>query len=166
MKKYTIKNVEITKEELLKLIKENPELVEDKHESRYFEPKEGETYFFLSSDVEICESINAGAYFDNKRIAIGVYNTLEKAEHDRDIQKAIVRVWKIADTKFPFVPNWSNTKECKYFVRYDHGNKQLSLNTTLYFQMHSQLPHFKSKADTEAFIKECEADLKLILNVK
>ena len=40
-----IKNIEITEEEFRRIIKENPQVMTENKESKFFEPEKGEKYF-------------------------------------------------------------------------------------------------------------------------
>jgi hypothetical protein len=159
-----IKNIEITEEELRRIIKENPQVTTENKERKFFEPKRGEGYFFLLARG-VDDTTNDGDYRDGHIIARGVYRTEAEAIQADNIRLAIKRVWDSADNKWYFRPGWNDEKQMKHFPLYNHEDKQFIAEHRMYTQHNPFLPYFKSSTDCLAFAKENEKDLRIIWGV-
>jgi hypothetical protein len=146
-----INNVEISKEELRKVISENPDLLEPVVRGRYFFPKSGEPYYYIDESGDVLFYPNEGSYLDfndYKEISNqGVYATEDEAIHDRDRRQAIVRCWKWAQENAPFESDWSR-ESWQYYTFLTRGM--------------NELPFFKSRRDVVDFINANREDLLLI----
>ena len=162
-KKYTINNVEVTAEQIKDIIKNNPELLEDKKiNGRYFFPKDGEHYHTLQHNGLIYINDNRGQQYDKIVTELGVYKTKEDAELARDKQKAIVACWKWAEENAPFEPDWENREEYKYCVYYSFELKTIRETLVIMARHQFTLPYFKTEKDCTNFIEANKANLELL----
>lgn len=161
MKTIKLKDVEVSVEEIKKLIKENPELLKEEKGGRYFFPRKNEQYWFIAAFGDVDWNIN-NYIGEAQMVSKGVYRTKEEAELACDKQKAIVSCWKWAQENAPFEPDWGDIKQNKYYVYYSYGDKELNWNYTLNGQSQFTLPYFKSREDIEAFIKANKDSLELL----
>lgn len=164
--KTTVDNIEIelTKEQIKELIKNNPELLEDtKVSGRYFFPKIDEHYYYVNENGDTQYWRNDMSVFNNGRnIEMGAFKTREEALLARDKQKAIVACWKWAQENAPFEPDWSNEYERKYYVYYNFDPKKIDMRCANTIKTQFALPHFKSKEYCEKFIEANKANLELL----
>lgn len=161
MKTIKLKDVEVSVEEIKKLIKENPEILKEEKGGRYFFPRNNEEYWFINAFGDVDWHIN-NCLGEVQLISMGVYRTKEEATLARDKQKAIVSCWKWAQENAPFEPDWGDENQRKYFVLYDCIDKKLDWSVTYYFKHQFTLPYFKSREDYEAFIKANKDSLELL----
>lgn len=162
--KTTVNNIEIelTKEQIKELIKNNPELLEDtKVSGRYFFPNKGGEYYFINGTGFVRPYKNDDEC-DLETIELGVYKTEEEALLARDKQRAIVACWKWAQENAPFEPDWKNEGEDKYSAYYDFHSEQLYCSNEIYSKRQFTLPYFKSKEDCIKFIEANKANLELL----
>jgi hypothetical protein len=157
-----IKNIEITEEELCRIIKENPQVMTE-NKSKFFTPKEDERYFFLTSTE--FESREKDSPRDTLRILRGVYRTEAEAIQADNVRLAIKRVWDSADSKWFFRPDWNDKTQTKYFPIYDHEYNRFTSGNSNIMQANPFLPCFKTEADRDAFAKENEKDLRVIWGI-
>jgi hypothetical protein len=133
-------------------------------ESKFFEPKEGEGYFYLAAHWVIEWENNSEQ--DKRIIARGAYRTEAEAIQADNVRLALKRVWDSADSaKYFFRPDWGDDKQAKHYCFYDHANKKFNWGCDLCAQGNPFLPHFKSSEDCLAFAKENEKDLRIIWGV-
>ena len=121
MKTYKLNNIEISKEEIQKVIRENPELLKEDVKGRYFFPKEGERFFSVDSQGFIFHETYANYCFTD--ISLGGFKTESEAKLASEKQKAIVRCWKWAQENAPFEPDWEDDTQIKFRVAYIRGTK-------------------------------------------
>lgn len=164
---YKINNIEVSKEQIKELIKNNPELLEDiKVSGKYFFPKEKRAYWHIDEMGYVgCDEMCADE-IDLERIEQGVFETQEEAELARDKQKAIVACWKWAQENASFEPtfepDWGNTNEYKYYVYYNFNSKKLVCSCVDKIKTQFTLPYFKSQEDCIKFIEANKANLELL----
>jgi len=165
MKTIKIKDIEISAEELRRIVSENKELLkEPKVNGRYFFPREGEEYWYIHRNgfTGYHKYDNYLSTSINPVIELGVYSTKEQAQLFKDKQKAIVSCWKWAQENAPFEPDWSNDEQEKYCAHYCHELNRITWRYEFNDQYQFTLPYFKSEEDTEAFIKACKEHLTLL----
>lgn len=163
MNTIKINNIEVSKDELRKIISENPDLLKPVAKGSYFFPKHGEEYWYLDSLGNIYYEKNNADVTRTERILTGVYATEAEATHARNRRQAIVRCWKWAQENEPFEPDWSNLEQRKHFVIYNDFEKELVFSYSTYnAKFQNELPYFKSQEDTEKFIEANKEDLLLI----
>lgn len=163
-KKYTINNIEVTAEQIKDIIKNNPELLEEKKvSSRYFFPKMGESYYTTQSNGVIFNyAANEKGEFDKGFIELGVYRTKEEAELARDKQKAIVACWKWAEENAPFEPDWEDGMQRKYYAYFGHDSNSVEVSSSYRVRYQFTLPYFKTLEDGINFIEANKANLELL----
>jgi hypothetical protein len=161
MKTYKINNVEISEEQIKEIIKDNPELLNEKKGGRYFFPKEGKKYWRVRTDGSVIYESWDGNY-DRDIIPQGVYRTEEEVQLASAKQKAIVACWKWAQENAPFEPYWGDDTQTKFNVNFDHSRKTFFANYCHFFQVQFTLPYFKSKKDCESFIEANKEHLELL----
>lgn len=164
MKTYILNNIEVSAEEIQKLVRENPDLLKPEVKGRYFFPKEGEEYWFVTaknvSGVD-CNR-NTKHIVDIDLIALGVFKTREEAQLENQKRQAIVACWKWAQENAPFEPDWGNSRQNKYFTYYDHETGRLEGTSHKVGKIQFTLPYFKSEEDCEAFVKANKENLELL----
>lgn len=80
-KKYTIKNIEISEEEIRNLIKKNPELLVDEKSYSPWRAEKKENYFYIDSCGDLYPCLEATDRIDDYRYLTGNYfKTKEEAE--------------------------------------------------------------------------------------
>ena len=135
-------------------------------ESKFFEPKEREEYFFARDHGGAGKYANNIGEIDKNTILRGVYRTEAEAIQADNVRLALKRVWDSADSaKYFFRPDWGDDKQAKHYCFYDHANKKFNWGCDLCAQGNPFLPHFKSSEDCLAFAKENEKDLRIIWGV-
>lgn len=163
MKTIKIKDVEISVEELQRVIKDNPDLLKPEVKGRYFFPKVGEMYWSINSYGLIFNNKNYDYDIDKHFISIGnCYRTKEEAELALKKQQAIVRCWKWQQENAPFEPDWGDEGQGKDYVYYGITNKKLRCSGSSYGRYQFTLPYFKSEEDCEAFREANKEDLLLL----
>lgn len=163
MKTYKINNIEVSEESIREIIKNNPELLEEKKVSgRYFFPKVGEDYWYFDVYGDVFDEKCDDNIYEDKVISMGVYRTEQEAELARDKQQAIVRCWKWAQENAHFEPDWVDNKQHKYYVNFCHDTGKLFYSDNLYSQQQFTLPYFKSKEDCQKFIGTNGEDLLML----
>lgn len=163
-KTYKINNVEVNADQIRAIIKDNPELLEEKKGGRYFFPKEGDNgYYYINAGGEVYNLVSNDHHLTgNKTVSMGVFQNKEQAELARDKQKAIVACWKWQQENAPFEPDWSNDEQTKYYAIYNHDIRAYIVGDSYCVQHQFTLPYFKSKEDCEAFIEANKAHLELL----
>lgn len=163
MKTYKLNNIEVNADQIKSLIKDNPELLEEKKvRGRYFFPKVGEKYFFINEFGFIDYGIWGNGQLDIERLSMGIYRTREEAQLAIDKQKAIVACWKWQQENAPFEPDWSDKEQDKYYVRYIHKDECVDTDFEYTIQPQFTLPYLKSLEDCQAFIEANKAHLELL----
>ena len=159
--KIIVNNVEVSAEQIKEIIKNNPELLEESKGGRYFLPKEGDYFFYISE----FPNVQKGKYFDGldrERVSVGVYRTREEAELARDKQKAIVACWKWAQENAPFEPDWGDAEQEKYFAIFGYYDDLAIAKIALGYKLQFTLPYFKSLEDFTAFRAANKEHLELL----
>lgn len=154
-------DVELTADQIRAIIKDNPELLEEKKGGRYFFPKKGEEYWYISEFGNVHNTIEFDL-ISTSHFFQGVYRTKEEAISARDKQKAIVACWKWQQENTPFEPDWGDVHITRCFVSYYYDKKKLHINYDWNYQSQFTLPYFKSEEDCKAFIEANKAHLELL----
>lgn len=174
MKTYKINNVEVSAEEIRKIVKENPDLLKKETKGAPFVPNLGDVYWVkLPSDMN--DSGYVGYYFYGKYSDIKifkhteVYGTEEEAKQAVEIDRAILRVrcW-IRDNVDGGVwdkPDWS-VGGYKYFIRLNHEDMLFETDLCMRRQVVSPIGYFRTVFDAEACIFHCRQNLKIIFGVE
>lgn len=134
----------------------------------YWEPKEGEEYFFYYGDGSVCSAKNQGYKTDENFIQISnCFRTKELAEKHVEYLKALTRVRKyIAENGLYWEPDWSNRDQIKYFLMFDFRSNTFESDWAHNLKRFSPIDYFKSIEDAKKVIKACNADLRIIWDVK
>ena len=173
MKTYKINNVEVSEEEIRKIVRENPDLLKETgdvpfmpkpHNKLYFKQpanKSGYQGYLLLSDSTLVDIT-----MNNTE----VYRTEEEAKKAVEVDRAILRVrcW-IRDNIEGGVwdkPNWSADMLSKYFIRFNHQTRSLETDRCTVNQTISQIGFLWTIPDAQACISACEADLKIIFGIE
>lgn len=163
IKTYTIKNTQINAEEIRRLVKKNPEILENKGRERV---AHGEAYSYLADNGDITVDIERGLKRDKHRFDIGNY--LPGNQLDPDYFQSIVwrllarqRLWDWALENAHFVPDWGDRKQDKWYVWYYYGDNKFKIAFQRNYQFQFDLPYFATKEDCQRFIDECGEDLEI-----
>ena len=177
MKTIKINNIEVSAEELRRVIKENPDILKDEVKGRYFFPKNGDSYWSVESKINhfISDNFVSDDFKFNNRpdyinsnitLMCNCYRTEEEARLALAKQKAIVACWKWAQENAPFEPDWDDGEQERWSVFYHTQNytknKYLEICCSSYAHDNITLPYFKSKEDAEAFINANKDNLMLL----
>ena len=155
-------DVELTADQIRAIIKDNPELLEEKKGGRYFFPKVGEEYWYISAFGSVYKTLREEKSIEFDLIAQGVYRTEAEAILARDKQKAIVACWKWQQENAPFKPDWGDLNQSKTYAYYCHSREAICMYTDAWSQSQFALPYFKSQEDCKAFIEANKAHLELL----
>jgi len=170
-KTYKLWQVEVSKKEIQRLIKDNPELLkEESGACPYFWPKEGEDYYVVFSEWSVGKYTNTQE-LDKMNIEAWVYRTKELALRDLERHKALVRIWKyVVDNGLEFEPDWQSRLWCsssrKYYIDYSYCECRFWTDYCNNYQDVVFMPYFRTESDAKQVIKNCEHDLKIIFWVK
>lgn len=161
MKTYKVNNVEISAEQIKEIIKNNPELLDEKEGGRYFFPDGDEQFWYLITDGNVCGGYRNADYSRNI-IPQGVYRTKDEAQLASAKQRAIVACWKWAQENAPFEPDWGDNAQTKYYPVFDHGDKAFWVDSYHHYQNQFTLPYFESNEDCDSFINANKEHLELL----
>lgn len=173
MKTYKINNVEVSAEEIRKIVKENPDLLKEAG-SVPFVPDLGEVFWRKDPEETAgytCENFNNTIIRHSKILKnTEVYRTEEEVKRAVEVDRAILRVrcW-IRDNIEGGVwdkPNWSADMLSKYFIRFNHQTRSLETDRCTVNQTISQIGFLWTIPDAQACISACEADLKIIFGIE
>lgn len=157
--------IELTQEEVEKIVREYKQT--SRYNGRFFFPKIGETFWYIDYDGEIYFQIyESNCYSDICRITIGVYRTKEEAEQALKEKQALVRVWKYAQEKMPFEPDWNDIEQFKFSSMYNFEKKSLYCASNLFLKPQNELPYLKSEENCDKFIEDNKEDLLTIFRMK
>lgn len=163
MKTIKINNLEISVEELQRVIKDNADLLKPEVKGRYFFPKVGEMYWCINSFGSIFKNKNSNQDIDKHFISTGnCYRTQEEAELALKKQQAIVKCWKWQQENAYFEPDWGDERETKYFAFYKSQKKEIEIGSVGQSKYEFTLPYFKSEEACDAFIQANKEDLLLL----
>lgn len=164
MNTIKIKDIEISADELRRIIKKNEALLKEPEvKGRYFFPKEGERYWYIGTINYNSTEYRDEDVYDKMRVLDGnCYRTEADAKLAQAKQKAIVACWKWQQENAPFEPDWGDMTQKKYYFYYDHKNKKLKYDTNQNDQHQFTLPYFKSEKDVNFFMEVCKEHLTLL----
>lgn len=158
-KKITLNVTDLTDEQVKAL--QDVGLIEK--ESGWYEPKNGEKYYFL--DEEVVQSLQWEGCDWDRRIAKRqqLFRTKEEAEEagKRRIAETTIKRWiaKRSDWK----PDWTDRQQKKWRVNYDHETSMFDCRYTTYTQHAADF--FPSQELAEQCVKECRDSWKIIYGV-
>lgn len=134
----------------------------------YWEPKEDEWYFVCLGDGSVRTTKSEGHTSDENFIQVGhCFRTKELAEKHVEYLKALTRVRKyIAENGLYWEPDWSNGDQTKYILRFDFRSNTFGSDCWFDLKQFSPIGYFKSIEDVEKIITACDADLRIMWDVK
>ena len=123
---------------------------------------EGKCYYWINGNGVVTISIECGDNFNDVRYECGnYYLTEESAIQAAKEQKlnALAKQWRAEHD--PVELDWSDHEMYKYYMRYNHRTKQLSVDYNSYYQRINEI-YFSTKGAAEQFLDEYR---ELILDV-
>lgn len=132
-------------------------------------------------EVEVPEDINHLAYLDEDGYCIPLedydyknkkniyfrglaFKTKEEAEQFDEERILLFKMHKWAEEhNGGWTPNWEDTDEEKYTVRYDYSDNQLETFYSYSYKEFSKLPYFISNDTAKQFIDEFGDEIKEVL---
>jgi len=163
MNKLTLKEIEIL-EESLKVLKK-------KMSSSRWVPGEEEQYWYIKDTGVLSRDLYYSLNKDNFRLNTNnVFETEEEAQKEQKIRQALADVTQYCyENDLVLVDiDWSDEAPGKYTIYYDNDEDEKKFQSEVHewcIEL-NQLPYLKSEEACEQAIKNCEADLKIIFNVK
>lgn len=160
---YKLNEIEITEDQVRQLIKDNPELLKKKG-GKPWRAEGYVKYYFVTPLGEIEETNDVGGSYDNYLYLTGNYfATQEQALAYKARQEAIGRVThKILELSDGEYKDFNN----HYWGIFAKNNEFMSKSTPMGEYYAPILPHIASREIAEQIIKDHEADLKIIFNIK
>lgn len=165
MKTYTLNNTTVSAEELKRLIKENPELLEKG--TKPWRAEKGEEYWYVE-DCGLADCDTEGIYdADNFRFLTGNYfRTEEEAEAHKARLEAIGRVTHaILERNEGWTPDWSDDDQSKHHIWFDHDCSTFDVDYDCSIQESYILPYIASREIAKGIIRDFEGDLKIIFGI-
>ena len=152
-----LQDIEAMKEKLASMEEELNKPEEFKHF-----PSKGEVYYFYtSSKGAICSNIAS----DND-LKVKVFKTRAEAYKAYNKEVALEKIKRrIIELQGDWKPDWTNEIAEKYFIQYDHCNKQFTPIHWFSMQQDTAIPYTKSKDIALTIIEEMEDELKLIFDI-
>ena len=124
-------------------------------------PSKGDNYFHYYP----CGLINACYAYDDM-IRPYTYKTREEAQKAYNKAIAIEKIKRrILELQGDWKPDWTNAMQKKYYIQYDHYNRQFTPINWFSMQQDTAIPYTKSKGIALTIIKEMENELKLIFDI-
>jgi len=159
---YKLNEIEITEDQVRQLIKDHPELLEKKG-GKPWRAEKGKKYYYVSSNGNIDYGYESGDVHDYYYITGNYFKTREEAEAYKARQEAIGRVThKILELNDGEYKDFNN----HYWGIFAKNNEFMSNSTPMGEYYAPILPHIASREIAEQIIKDHEADLKIIFNIK
>jgi hypothetical protein len=183
MKTYKIKNkkidissyehlnvdIELSEQEFKELLNEymiNNGGVKPTHKRKYFVPKVGENFWYISTIGKIIKTDYDSNTFESIIKSGNCFATEQDAQDELNRRQALVRIWNNYDDKYSWDIDWENGSMEKYYIYYCYNSKQLTGSWNKYISINTELPYFKSAEDRNQFVSENESDLLTIFNIK
>ena len=178
MKKYKISienklisgsmNIELSEQEVKDLIEQYNKPT---HKRKYFVPKVGEEYWFITSSGTESTFIytNEESYPDIRNIQSGnCFATEQDAQDELNRRQALVRIWNNYDDKYAWNIDWEDKEQQKETIEYDYRKKDFykGISGWIDLRLSTELPYFKSAEDRNQFVEENESDLLTVFNIK
>jgi hypothetical protein len=156
--------MDVSLEELKKLIKANPELLE-KDDGK---PESGSIYWNLDTWNNVVSMPWINSRGDNYRRDIGnFFLTEEECKAQQEINLAISRVRAyIRDNDLELEDIDWNDNSCRYSIHYNHYTKKIDWFRLTICDYGIKLPYLKSVEACKQLIDNNLSDLKLIYGIK
>ena len=131
-----------------------------------FKPAMGELFFYRNADGDNYNEFWENNDAEENRLAIGnVFRTKEEAEQKDKRDRAIQTVKTYIAEHFDiFTPNWENANQKKYIIYWDSSSARYT-PTSHWVKFYSPFGYLATRENTEQLIKDCDKELKLILEV-
>ena len=126
----------------------------------------GKCYYWINGNGVVTISIECGDEYDGVRYNCGnYYLTEESAIQAAKEQKlnALAKQWRAEHD--PVELDWSDHEMHKYYMRYNHRTKQLSVDYNSYYQRINEI-YFSTKGAAEQFLDEYRDLILDVLGVK
>jgi hypothetical protein len=157
MKKLQDNCYELTDEEI--------KILETKKTS-VWRPENDEKYWYVDGEGDVVSSIWYNDRDDCFRLSRSVFPTKEEAEKHAQHLHALGRIRMYCLENWPFELDWKNNTQEKHGIGYNHNSNTFDTyrdNTTHWLDF---IPVLPSKEAAKDVIKNCEADLKIVLGVE
>jgi hypothetical protein len=151
-----LKDIEAMKEKLASMEEElnKPEVF------KHF-PSKGDKYYYYTFMGTVCCNIAT-----NDNLEIDVYKTKEEAEKAYNKAVALEKVKRrIIELQGDWKPDWTDEKEEKYCIHYDHSDGWFKSDCWFTSQYNLSIPYMENDETALIIIKEMEDELKLIFDI-
>lgn len=138
-------------------------------ENRLWKPKNGDEYWYIDDDGCAWFSNWDEKYGPHKlKWEIGnVFPTKEATQKHRDKFKSIQRVKEyIAEHSEEFTPDWDIGHQDKFTIIYNYEDEKFVAMPFCLVQTYWPFQYLASEKDAQKVIDNCEADLKVIFDIK
>lgn len=136
-------------------------------QSGFFEPKEGEKYYFVDPFGDIGESTSGyePVLFDDRVLVGNCFRTEQDARDHLEYLKAIRRIKKyIYENGMSFSPNWEDSTEDKFYLKYEFSILEWNIDGSGYNNRLPIIPFLRSHRDCVRVASTCSSDLDIIKN--
>ena len=124
-------------------------------------PGNGDEYYYYTS----IGAIHSTTAADNE-LRLNAYKTREEAEKAYNKAIAIEKIKiRILELQGDWKPDWTNVIVEKYYIQYDHYNRQFTPINWSNMQQDTAIPYTKSKDIAQTIINEMEDELQLIFDI-
>ena len=124
-------------------------------------PSKGDEYYYYTS----IGAIHNTTASDNE-LRLNAYKTREEADKAYNKAVALEKIKRrLLELQGDWKPDWTNAIAEKYYIQYDHYNKQFTSINWFSMQQDTVIPYTKSKDIALTIIEEMEDELKLIFDI-
>ena len=124
-------------------------------------PSNGDEYYYYTSIGAIHNTTAA----DNE-LRLNAYKTREEAQKAYNKAIAIEKIKRrVLELQGDWKPDWTNKTAEKYYIQYDHCNKQFTHINWFSMQQDIAIPYTKSEDIARTIINEMEDELQLIFDI-
>ena len=136
----------------------------DQVEEGYWEPKQGELYFYIWCKQVNCDEYRKVCDTDVENVLSGnCYKTeaLAQKELNRRIAKQKIKKY-IWENGMEWAPDWSDFNQIKYTFSYDHGREKFLPVNEVYMKYSSEKEYFKTEEQRDKFLTDCLPELNIV----
>jgi hypothetical protein len=158
-----INNIEVSEQELRRVIKENPQLLNG-DSGRV---KEGEEYWYVTASGTIQPATEDNHYVDDGCYALGNYHhTKQEAEAKRNYEIALTKVRRaIKERNGDWKIDWKASNfQKKFFLHFDNVKNKYYISDTYDIGYTTPFPYMKSEEIAQSIIKDFKPELDIIRN--
>ena len=124
-------------------------------------PSKNDLYFYYTPMGTVYSNIAT-----NDNLKINVFKSEEDAKKAYNKAVAIEKVKRrILELQGDWKPDWTNVIAEKYYIQYDHYNRQFTPINWFSMQQDTAIPYTKSKDIAQTIINEMEDELQLIFDI-